>query len=110
MKARIVKALKLACCAAVAAHALAGTAHAADDAVARVSGYLAGVKTLSASFVQVVRDREGRITERATGALSIARPDRFRWLPTDHEPRLAQILERRGERLHVGDLACHQKL
>ena len=81
MKARVVKAPKLACCAAIAAHALVGSAHAADDAVARVSDYLAGVKTLSASFVQVVRDREGRITERATGDLSIARPGRFRWNP-----------------------------
>src|SRR4030095_2075081 len=51
VKARVVKALKLSLCAAVAAHALAGTAHAADDAVVRVSDYLAGVKTLSASFV-----------------------------------------------------------
>jgi hypothetical protein len=59
-------------CAAAAGLAFAGAAHAADEAVACVASYLAGVKTLSASFVQVVRDREGRITERATGALSIA--------------------------------------
>ena len=79
MKSRLTKAHALACCAAVVGLTLTGAAHAADDAVTRVANYLAGVKTLSASFVQVVRDREGRITERATGALSIARPDRFRY-------------------------------
>jgi len=105
VKARVVKAVKLACCAAVAANALAGTAHAADDAVARVSAYLAGVKTLAASFVQVVRDREGRITERATGALSIARPDRFRW---DYREPYEQVIVADGRRLWLYDSDLQQ--
>ena len=105
MKARVVKAPKLACCAAIAAHALVGSAHAADDAVARVSDYLAGVKTLSASFVQVVRDREGRITERATGDLSIARPGRFRW---DYRQPYEQVIVADGRRLWLYDSDLQQ--
>jgi outer membrane lipoprotein carrier protein len=82
-----------------------GGAHAADDAVSRVTGYLAGVKTLSASFVQVVRDREGRITERATGALSIARPDRFRW---DYRDPYEQVIVADGRRLWLYDSDLQQ--
>jgi outer membrane lipoprotein carrier protein len=108
VKARVVKALKLACCAAVLGCPLGGTADAAADAadaVERVSAYLAGVKTLSASFVQVVRDREGRITERATGTLSIARPDRFRW---DYREPYEQVIVADGRRLWLYDSDLQQ--
>jgi len=87
-------------CAAAAGLAFASAAHAADDAVACAANYLAGVKTLSASFVQVVRDREGRITERATGALSIARPDRFRW---DYRDPYEQVIVADGHKLWLYD-------
>jgi outer membrane lipoprotein carrier protein len=94
-----------ACCAAVAGLALAGAAHAADDAVTRVASYLDGVKTLSASFVQVVRDREGRITERATGTLSVARPDRFRW---DYLEPYEQVIVADGRKLWLYDADLQQ--
>jgi outer membrane lipoprotein carrier protein len=93
------------CCAAVAGLALAGAAHAADDAVTRVASYLDGVKTLSASFVQVVRDREGRITERATGTLSVARPDRFRW---DYLEPYEQVIVADGRKLWLYDADLQQ--
>jgi len=50
--------------------------------------------------VQVVRDREGRITERATGALSIARPDRFRW---DYRDPYEQVIVADGRKLWLYD-------
>lgn len=84
---------------------VAGPAPAADDAVARVAAYLAGVRTLSAQFVQVVRDREGRITERATGSLSIARPDRFRW---DYREPYQQLIVADGRRLWLYDTDLQQ--
>lgn len=50
---------------------------ASGDSLARVETYLGSLKTLSAEFVQVVRDRDGQVTERATGTFSLSRPDRF---------------------------------
>jgi outer membrane lipoprotein carrier protein len=91
--------------AALACLVLALPARAADDAVARVADYLAGVRTLSASFVQVVRDREGRITERATGSFSLARPDRFRW---DYRDPYEQVIVADGKRLWLYDADLQQ--
>src|SRR5512143_779757 len=71
------RALLVAGCALAALTAPLGAR--AADSVARVDAYLSGLKTLSASFVQVVRNKQGDITDRATGRLSISRPDRFRW-------------------------------
>jgi outer membrane lipoprotein carrier protein len=84
---------------------LTAPARAADDAVTRVAGYLSGVKTLSAQFVQVVRDRQQRITERASGTLSIARPDRFRW---DYRQPYEQLIVADGRRLWLYDTDLQQ--
>ena len=95
------QALRRAFCAALAGCALAAfAARADDDAVSRVERYLAGVRTISASFVQVVRDRENRITERATGTLSLARPDRFRW---DYLKPYQQVIVADGKQLWLYD-------
>jgi outer membrane lipoprotein carrier protein len=99
------KALLRACCAIAVGLLATGAARAADDAVSRVASYLAGVKTLTASFVQVVRDRDGRITERATGALSISRPDRFRW---DYREPYEQVIVADGHRLWLYDSDLQQ--
>jgi outer membrane lipoprotein carrier protein len=79
---------------------LAGVAQAADDSVARVDAYLASVRTLAADFVQVVRSREGQITNRATGTLSISRPDRFRW---DYRVPYVQTIVADGTKLWLYD-------
>ena len=92
-------------CAAAACCALAAPARAADDAVACVSRYLAGVRTLSAEFVQTVRDREGQVTERATGGLALARPDRFRW---DYAEPYQQVIVADGRRLWLHDVDLQQ--
>jgi outer membrane lipoprotein carrier protein len=79
---------------------LCGTAAAADDSLTRVDAYLGSLKTLSADFVQVVRSREGQITSRATGTLSISRPDRFRW---DYRDPYVQTIVADGTRLWLYD-------
>ncbi len=79
---------------------VAGAANAADDSVARVDAYLASLKTLSADFVQVVRSRDGRITNRATGTLSISRPNKFRW---DYRDPYVQTIVADGTKLWLYD-------
>jgi len=73
---------------------------AAADAVARVDAYLGTLSTLSAQFVQVVQDRKGEVTDRASGTLSIARPDRFRW---DYREPYEQTIVADGRKLWLYD-------
>lgn len=65
--------LFFACCIAVA--------QATTDASAarRLEAALAGLDGLRAEFRQTVTDARGRLTERAEGTVSLARPGRFRW-------------------------------
>jgi outer membrane lipoprotein carrier protein len=72
----------------------------AADAVARVDAYLASLKTLSADFVQVVQDRSGQVTDRATGTLVLSRPDRFRW---DYAQPYVQTIVADGKQLWLYD-------
>jgi outer membrane lipoprotein carrier protein len=75
------------------------------DAVTRVDAYLASVNTLSADFSQVVRDRDDRIVERASGRLSLSRPDRFRW---DYEKPYLQTIVADGRQLWLHDSDLEQ--
>ena len=70
------------------------------DAVARVDAYLAPLKTLTAQFTQVVRDKSGQVNERASGTLSIARPNRFRW---DYREPFPQTIVADGRKLWLYD-------
>ena len=72
----------------------------AGDAVARVDAYLGSLKTLGAHFLQVVRDKDGQITDRASGTLSIARPNRFRW---DYREPYSQTIVADGRKLWLYD-------
>ncbi len=78
---------------------------ATDDAVARVDGYLGALRTFSAEFVQVVRDRDGQIVDRSTGTLSLARPDRFRW---DYRDPYVQTIVADGRKLWLYDADLEQ--
>jgi outer membrane lipoprotein carrier protein len=80
--------------------ALCPVAAFAADSVARVDAYLASLKTLTAAFVQIVQDKQGQVTERATGTLSISRPDRFRW---DYREPYAQTIVADGKKLWLYD-------
>jgi len=73
---------------------------AADDSLSRVEDWLKSVRTLSADFVQVVRSRDGQITSRATGTLSLSRPDRFRW---DYRDPYVQVIVADGRKLWLYD-------
>lgn len=72
----------------------------ATDSVARIEAYLANLKTLSAEFVQVVQDRRGQVTDRASGTLSLQRPDRFRW---DYREPHEQVIVADGRQLWLYD-------
>jgi len=79
---------------------------AADDgSVARVEAWLESVRTLSADFVQVVRNRDGQISSRVTGRLSLSRPDRFRW---DYREPYVQLIVADGRRLWLYDADLEQ--
>lgn len=83
-----------------AAVLLAPAAADASDAVTRVDAYLDSLASLSADFVQVVQDRKGDVTDRASGTLSIARPNRFRW---DYREPYAQTIVADGRKLWLYD-------
>jgi outer membrane lipoprotein carrier protein len=85
---------------AVALLAVATGAAAADDAASRVDAYLGTVRTLEADFLQVVRDHDGQVTSRATGTLTISRPDRFRW---DYREPYLQTIVADGRKLWLYD-------
>jgi outer membrane lipoprotein carrier protein len=80
-------------------------AAAAEDSIARVDKYFQRLETLSADFVQVVRDQEGEVVDRATGSFSLWRPNRFRW--TYLEP-YEQTIVADGERLWLYDADLQQ--
>jgi outer membrane lipoprotein carrier protein len=92
---------------AVAASAAAAppVSAATDDSLSRVEAWLKSVHTLSADFVQVVRSREGQITSRVTGRLSLSRPDRFRW---DYREPYVQVIVADGQKLWLYDADLEQ--
>ncbi len=66
--------------AATAACALALVSVAAAHAAGTpLDGYLDGLRTLRASFLQTLVDAHGREIDRATGTLIVARPGKFSW-------------------------------
>jgi outer membrane lipoprotein carrier protein len=75
------------------------------DAVGRIDAYLATVNTLSADFSQVVRNRDGQIVDRASGKLSLSRPDRFRW---DYQKPYLQTIVADGKQLWLYDSDLEQ--
>lgn len=95
---RLVRAWRVALAAVLLA--LTQGAHAAEDSVAVVESYLAGLRSLQADFVQVVRDRQGQIIDRSYGTLRLSRPDRFRW---DYREPYVQTIVADGRRLWLHD-------
>jgi len=73
--------------AATAACALALVSVAAAQASATpLDGYLDGLRTLRASFLQTLVDAHGREIDRATGTLIVARPGKFSWETRPQRP------------------------
>jgi outer membrane lipoprotein carrier protein len=75
------------------------------DSLVRVESWLKSVHTLSADFVQVVRNRDGQISSRVTGTLSLSRPDRFRW---DYRDPYVQVIVADGRKLWLYDADLEQ--
>lgn len=77
---------------------LAATGRAAEPTA--LDGYLAGMNTWSASFVQTVEDTRGKRVGTGKGRLIIVRPGRFRWESTpDGAGDAAQLLVADGANL-----------
>lgn len=56
-----------------------GAVPAHASALERLKSFVAETKTASASFEQTVRDKSGKVKQRASGTLALSRPGRFRW-------------------------------
>jgi len=90
---------------ALALAAVPAVAAVEAESLARVESWLKSVKTLSADFVQVVRNRDGQISSRVTGTLSLSRPDRFRW---DYREPYVQVIVADGRKLWLYDADLEQ--
>lgn len=64
---------------AIVAAVFAGPVAATDSGEMLVRDFMTDVITLEARFEQALVDAEGEVVERATGALEIERPGKFRW-------------------------------
>ncbi|OWY38613.1 outer membrane lipoprotein carrier protein LolA [Xenophilus sp. AP218F] len=80
----------------ILAAALPLTAHAA--AIPQLKAFIAGSKTLSAEFTQVVSSKGKR--EEASGTLEIARPGKFRW---EYRKPYNQLIVGDGKTLWIYD-------
>jgi outer membrane lipoprotein carrier protein len=90
----------------IALFALCLVATLADAAsLERLRTFVRETQTARASFIQTVTDRNGRIVQRSTGQLALARPGHFRW--TLEKP-YEQILVGDGERVWVYDPDLNQ--
>jgi chaperone LolA len=83
--------------------ALAGAAHAGG--VERLKAFIAGARTAEADFSQTVADRNGRVTQQASGKMAFARPGKFRW---DYSKPYEQIIVGDGSRLWLYDVDLEQ--
>lgn len=82
---------------------LAGGVHA--DGVDRLKAFIAGAKTAEAEFTQTVTDRNGRVTQQASGRMAFARPGKFRW---DYTAPYAQVIVGDGTKLWLYDADLDQ--
>ncbi|MFI4921409.1 MAG: outer membrane lipoprotein chaperone LolA, partial [Gammaproteobacteria bacterium] len=73
--------------------------------VARMQAFLKDVKTLKASFTQVVLDANLKQMKQSTGTLLVKRPDRFRW---DYAKPNAETVVADGKHLWLYDVALQQ--
>ncbi len=83
--------------------ALAGAAHAAG--VDRLQAFIAGARTAEADFTQTVTDKNGRVTQRASGKMAFARPGKFRW---DYSAPYEQVIVGDGSKLWLYDADLDQ--
>ena len=83
--------------------ALGSAAHAGG--VERLKAFAAGAKTAEADFSQTVTDKNGRVTQQASGRMAFARPGKFRW---DYAKPYEQVIVGDGAKLWLYDADLDQ--
>jgi chaperone LolA len=83
--------------------ALGGTVQAGG--VDRLQAFIAGAKTAEADFTQTVTDKNGRVTQQASGSMAFARPGKFRW---DYSKPYEQVIVGDGSKLWLYDTDLDQ--
>lgn len=83
--------------------ALGGTVQAGG--VDRLQAFIAGAKTAEADFTQTVTDKNGRVTQQASGKMAFARPGKFRW---DYSKPYEQVIVGDGSKLWLYDTDLDQ--
>jgi outer membrane lipoprotein carrier protein len=83
--------------------ALASAAHAGG--VDRLKAFIGGAKTAQADFIQTVSDKNGRVTQQASGKMAFARPGKFRW---DYNTPYEQVIVGDGTKLWLYDADLDQ--
>lgn len=78
---------------------------AAEPASTSLDRFFRDLHTLSANFEQTITDAHGKVTQNATGRLTIQRPGKFRW---DYETPYKQLVMGDGERLWTYDADLEQ--
>jgi len=75
------------------------------DGIDRLKAFIAGAKTAEADFTQTVADKNGRITQQASGKMAFARPGKFRW---DYSKPYEQVIVGDGVKLWLYDADLDQ--
>ena len=83
--------------------ALGSAAHAGG--VERLKAFIAGAKTAEADFTQTVADKNGRVSQQASGTMAFARPGKFRW---DYNKPYEQVIVGDGTKLWLYDTDLEQ--
>ncbi|MBI1282777.1 MAG: outer membrane lipoprotein chaperone LolA [Thiobacillus sp.] len=83
--------------------ALSSFSHAGG--IDRLEAFIAGAKTAEADFTQTVSDKNGRVTQQASGKMAFARPGKFRW---DYSKPYEQVIVGDGSKLWLYDADLDQ--
>ena len=89
----------------IAACALALPLLAHAGGVDRLKAFIAGARSAEADFTQTVTDRNGRVTQQASGRMAFARPGKFRW---DYSKPYEQVIVGDGAKLWLYDTDLDQ--
>jgi len=73
--------------------------------VDRLKAFIAGAKTAEADFTQTVSDKNGRVSQQASGKMAFARPGKFRW---DYSKPYEQVIVGDGVKLWLHDADLEQ--
>ena len=103
MKPKHLKQLIATCALALPLILNAGIAHAGG--VDRLKGFIAGASPAEADFTQTVADKNGRVTQQASGKMAFARPGKFRW---DYSKPYEQVIVGDGAKLWLYDADLEQ--